>query len=109
MTIFAAISYAKGVLKPPSEARMISIVILLIREQDSWQISRCAVNFGDGRIRSIPCPTRTFSPQTAAINAMKRRAMQYLRQKGYADSPLDIEWHVEVVDPPYGPRDPGNL
>jgi hypothetical protein len=33
---------------------------------------------------------------------MKRRVMQYLRQKGYTDSPLDLDWHIEVIDPPHG-------
>jgi hypothetical protein len=88
---------------------MISIVIIVGREHQAWHVRRCAINVGESRIRACPCPTRTFSSHTAATNAMKRRAMQYLRQKGYTDSPLDIDWHVEVVDPPHAPRDPGNL
>lgn len=77
---------------------MISIVIVLVREQNTWQISRCAVKVDHGRIRACPCPTRSFSSQEAATNAMKRRAMQYLRQKGH--TVVDIDWHVAVVDPP---------
>ena len=79
---------------------MITIVIILVHEKDAWQISRCAVNVGHGRIRSCPCPTRHFSSKAAAIETMKRRAMQYLRRKGYTDSPLDIEWHIALADPP---------
>ena len=79
---------------------MISVVIVLAHEQHTWRISRCAVNFGDARIRACPCPSRKFSSQAAATTEMKRRAMHYLRQKGYTDSPLDIDWHVEVVDQP---------
>jgi hypothetical protein len=36
-------------------------------------------------------PPEDFSSEKAAIEAMKRRAMQYLRHKGYTDSPLDID------------------
>lgn len=33
--------------------------------------------------------------------------MQYLRQKGYTDSPLDIEWHIAIADPPEALESPG--
>ena len=88
---------------------MISVVIVLVREQGTWHIRRCAVNFGDARIRACPCPTRTFWSQTAATTEMKRRAMHYLRQKGYTDSPLDIDWHVEGVDQPDSCDHPNRL
>ena len=84
---------------------MISVVIILVRDRRTWQISRCAVNFGDRRIRACPCPTRRFSSPEAAIDVMKHRAMQYVRGKGYTDSPLDIEWHIAVADPSGGQRD----
>jgi hypothetical protein len=77
---------------------MISVLIVLVRGRTRWHISRCAVNFVD-RIRSCPCPTRSYESKHAATEAMKRRAMQYLRQKGYTDSPLDINWQVAVADP----------
>ena len=84
---------------------MISVVIILVHEKDAWQISRTALNLGKDRIRSCPCPTRHFASKATAIEAMKRRAMQrrvmqYLRQKGYTDSPLDIEWHIAVATQP---------
>jgi hypothetical protein len=83
---------------------MISVVILLVREQTTWHIRRCAVNLGD-RIRACPCPTRVFSSQDAATEAMKRRVMQHLWQKGYTDSPLDIDWHIKGLAPPHDPVD----
>jgi hypothetical protein len=33
---------------------------------------------------------------------MKRRVMQYVRQKGHTDSPLDVQWHVEIDLPSNG-------
>ena len=87
---------------------MISVVMMLVRERHTWHIRRCAVNLGD-RIRSCPCPTRSFSSQYRATETMKRRVMQYLRQKGYTDSPLDMDWHIEVVAPPHGSVDSPSL
>ena len=79
---------------------MISVVIILVHAKDAWQINRTALNLGKDRIRSCPCPTCHFASKAAAIEAMKRRAMQYLWQKGYTDSPLDIEWHIAVANQP---------
>ena len=77
---------------------MISIIIVLVRGRTRWHISRCGVELGD-RIRVCPCPRRSYQSKHAATEAMKRRAMQYLRQKGCTDSPLDIEWLVAIADP----------
>ena len=79
---------------------MISVVIILVHEKDAWQISRCAVNLGEERIRSCPCPTRSYHSKYAATEAMKRRVMQYLRQKRHTDSPLDMAWQIAVAEPP---------
>ena len=108
MTISVATSCRTEVPTPPNETRMISVVMMLVRERNTWHIRRCAVNLGD-RIRSCPCPTRSFSSQYAATEAMNRRVMQYLRQKGYTDSPLDMDWHIEVVAQPDGPFDPTSM
>jgi hypothetical protein len=85
---------------------MISVAIQLIREGQDWRIHRCAVNVGNNRIRACAAPSRKFGSEVAATNAMKRRVMEYLRLKGHTDSPVDIAWHVEVIDAPDSPRNP---
>lgn len=75
---------------------MISVVIDLVKAPKQWQIMHCVITLADGRLRPLLCPTRKYSSRDSAINAMKRRVMEYVRQKGCTDSPLDIDWHIAV-------------
>jgi hypothetical protein len=70
-----------------------NIEIKLTVDGKQWYVAACSANIENKDLHTIP-PGEVFSSKDAAIMEMKRRIMEWLKEKGRAETEEKVKWRV---------------
>jgi hypothetical protein len=70
-----------------------NIEIKLTDEGNRWYVAACSANIDNKAIHPMPSGER-FPTKDAGITEMKRRLMEWFKEKGRTETEEKVEWRV---------------
>jgi hypothetical protein len=70
-----------------------NIEVKLTVDGNQWYVAACSANINNNDLYSIP-PGEFFASKDVAITELKRRIMEWFKQRGRTETDAKVEWRV---------------